>query len=136
MELARTVLIVEDEPDLRDALASALLRRGYTVATAGDADTAYDRLGDGLPALVVTDMMLPGASGFEVIRSLKGRPGGDRVPVIMVSENPSKPHRDYALAAGADRFLAKPFALNTLVQAAEELCPAAAIRSAPAVAGR
>jgi DNA-binding response OmpR family regulator len=133
--LTRTVLIVEDEPDLRDALASALIRRGYAVVTAGNAEAADDLLGRSLPALVVTDMMLPGSSGFQVIRAVKDRPGGDRVRVVMMTGNPSPAHRDYALASGADRFLTKPFATIALVQAVMELCPpgpVAAIRSAPA----
>jgi DNA-binding response OmpR family regulator len=134
LELARTVLIVEDEPDLRDALAETLHRRGYSVTTAADAAAANDRLVDGLPSLLVTDMMLPGASGFEVIRSVKDRPNGDRVRVIMMSANRSAAHRDYAFATGADRFFTKPFALTAIVQAADELCQLA--RFSPAAAGR
>src|SRR5207248_4502042 len=139
LELARTVLIVEDEPDLRDALAAVLRRRGYAVLTAGGAAAAEDLLGRAAPALVITDMMLPGSSGFQVVRAVKDRPGGDRVPVVMVSANASAAHRDYALAAGADRFVAKPFALGTLLQTVTDLCPpapAAVIRSAALTAGR
>ena len=139
MELARTVLIVEDDSDLRDALAAVLRRRGYTVLTTGDADAADGLLALTVPDLVITDMMLPGASGFHVIRTVKDRPGGDRVPVVMMSANASPAHRDYALAIGADRFVGKPFALGTLVQTVTDLCPpvpAAVIRSAALTAGR
>jgi two-component system phosphate regulon response regulator PhoB len=118
----RTVLLVEDEADLRELLAFALRRRGYRVTPAGDAVAAARALADQVPDLAVVDMMLPGPSGFSVIDQVKARSDG-RVPVIMISGNAAAAHRDFALAAGADTFLPKPFALSALVQAAEALCP-------------
>jgi DNA-binding response OmpR family regulator len=118
----RTVLLVEDQADLRDLLTFALRRRGYRVVPVGDGHTAVRVLDDRLPDLAVVDMMLPGPSGFSVTELVKERSDG-RVPVIMISGNTAAAHRDFALAAGADTFLPKPFALSALVQAAETLCP-------------
>lgn len=130
MGSSRTVLVVEGEPDLREAMALGLRRRGYEVQTAGDAVEAEDLLARGLPHLLVTDMMLPGRSGFQVARLVEERSDG-RVPVVMVSANTSPAHRDYAFASGVDTFLAKPVSPVELAAAAEELCPLPALRPAP-----
>ena len=127
MRTARTVLLVADEPDLREAASLALQRRGYRVHTAADAPAAEAALAGGLPDLLVAEMMLPGASGFQVVRLVAERSDG-RVPVVMMSAAASPPHRDYAFAAGADVFLAKPFSLAELARTAEELCPMPAPR--------
>ncbi|MDB5307914.1 MAG: response regulator [Gemmataceae bacterium] len=130
MKTARTVLLVEDEPEQREAMAFALRRRGYDVVTAGDAAGAEEVLVRDLPDLLVTDMMLPGRSGYQVLR-LAAEVSNGRLPAIMMSANTAPAHRDYALAAGADRFLAKPFSLADLARAAEALCPPPPPTTAP-----
>ena len=124
MPTPRTVLLVEDDPDLRDALASALLRQGYEVVTAPDGDRATLLVMTALPDLVVAEMMLPGSSGFSVAQLAKDRSGG-RVPVVMLSGHTATAHRDYAFASGVDLFLPKPFAFDALLDAARLLCPQA-----------
>ena len=119
---AQTILLVEDEPDLREVIALDLRRRGYDVQLAGDVPEAERLVQQGPPELVVVDMMLPGASGFRVLQLVKERSEG-RVPVIMMSGNNSHAHRAYALAAGADAFLAKPFGPEELAEAIAGLCP-------------
>ena len=122
MGSSRTILLVEDEPDNREAMALELRRHGYVVHAAADAVEAEAALNRGLPDLVISDMILPGASGFRIVALVDSLSEG-RVPVLMISANTSRAHRDYALEIGANRFLAKPFALSELVAAAETLCP-------------
>lgn len=122
MGSTRTVLVVEDDADIRDDVAFALRRRGYKVVVAADGDAADALLGHGPPDLLVTDMMLPGRSGFQLARRVKELSDG-RVPVVMVSGNGSPAHQDYALVAGIDAFLPKPFTLEALVCLVAELCP-------------
>ena len=122
MRSVRTILLIEDEIDLLEVMAFALQREGYEVLAAADSAEAELLLERGLPDLVVADMMLPGPSGFYVVRLVADRSEG-RVPAIMISGNTSTAHRDYALAAGADSFLAKPFALADLLGAVHQLCP-------------
>ena len=122
MGSTRTILLVEDDTDLRDAMALALERSGFAVRAVGDAREAETALQCGLPCLVITDMMLPGASGFTIIRSVVERSEG-QIPVLMISGNTSREHRDYALAAGANGFLAKPFDLDELISLARKFCP-------------
>lgn len=122
MVASRTVLLVEDEPVLRSAMATVLRRRGYEVIDAANAAEAEDVLARGLPDLLVAAMMLPGRSGFQVVRLVRERSDG-RVPVVMVSGIASPAHRDYAYASGVDAFLAKPFSAADLAVLADELCP-------------
>ena len=121
MGTTRTILLVEDDPDLRDAMERALEQSGFAVRAVADAVDAEAALNSGLPCLVITDMMLPGASGFSVIRSVVERSEG-QTPVLMISGNTSRVHRDYALAAGANGFLAKPFDLDDLILLARKFC--------------
>lgn len=120
--MVRTILLVEDDPDLRDALAGFLRRRGYAVVAVGDGAEAEAILSLGLPDLLVTDMMLPGRSGFQLAQQVRANQDR-RVPVVMVSGNDALLHRYYAEAVGVDVFLAKPFAAAALVAAVEALCP-------------
>lgn len=122
MATQRTVLLVEDEPDLREAMAELLRDTGYEVIVCADGVEAEAALLDELPDLVVIEMLLAGRSGFQVAQLVNERSDG-RVPVVMTSWIGSPAHRDYALAAGAAAFLRKPFALADLAALAVRLCP-------------
>ena len=122
MSSPRTVLLAEEEAELRDALATVLHRHGYEVVAVGDGAEAAELAARELPDLAVIDMLLPGQSGFRVAELVKLRSDG-RVPVVMIAENSSAAHRDYALAAGIDAFLPVPFPLSALATVARALCP-------------
>jgi DNA-binding response OmpR family regulator len=122
MASLKTVLLVEDDSLLLEALALTLHRRGYQVLSASDGEKAAALIAEQIPDIAVFDMMLPGQSGFQLASLLVERSDG-RVPIVMMSANSSAAHRDYAFAAGVDRFLIKPFATGKLVEAVETLCP-------------
>lgn len=124
MPIARTVLLVDDELGLLEAMAFALRRHGFQVVTGDDGAAAAEIVRTRLPDLAIVDMMLPGTSGFQVAQLVKARSDG-RVPVLMISGNHSPAHRDYAAAVGIDAFLPKPFALAALTRTADRLCPPA-----------
>ena len=117
----RTVLLVESDPALLDALGFALRRRGYHVLAALDGHRAAELLDRKLPDALVLDMFLPAQSGFQVARLAKERSDG-AVPVVMLSGASAGAHRDYAAALGVDSFLAKPSAAEVLATV-EALCP-------------
>jgi DNA-binding response OmpR family regulator len=119
---SRTILVVEDDPAVREAVSAALTRKGYYVVTADDGLDAIRLVVDQPPDIAVVDMLLPGASGFQVAQAVKHATDG-RVPVVMVSASSSAAHQDYAFASGADQFLAKPFALGRLIETVLALCP-------------
>jgi DNA-binding response OmpR family regulator len=127
-----TVLLAANDPELVNVLGFDLNRHGYHVVTALWGDGAVALAGVQLPDVAVVDMLLPGQSGFQVTRFLKERSDG-RVPVVMISDHTAAAHRDYAFAAGVDRFLEKWLAPTRLLNKVKSLCPPpAAARPEPA----
>ena len=110
---ARTVLVVDDDPDIRGLLEAVLRGAGYAVELAADGLEALERLGGGPPALVLLDVMMPRMDGVAFAREL-GRLGlRPRVPVVMLSAGGrARQARD---EVGAEDHLAKPFDLAALL---------------------
>jgi DNA-binding response OmpR family regulator len=119
-----TVLVVEDQAELREAIQAALGRLGYAVLPAGSGDEALRAVAAHDIDLAVIDMMIPGPSGFQVLRAVKGR--SRPAKAVMMSANGAAAHREYALVLGADGFLVKPFPFAELFRVARALCPPAA----------
>jgi two-component system response regulator MprA len=108
------VLVVDDEPAVREALRRALTLEGYSVELAADGAEALHRVGDGVAAdAVVLDVLMPGIDGLEVCRRI--RLAGNRVPVLMLTARDEVADRVAGLDAGADDYLVKPFALEELL---------------------
>ena len=109
------ILVVEDEPDLADAVASGLRRDGYAVDVADDGATAYDRLDCNEYDLVCLDLGLPDLDGMTLCKALAEGDVGDRsTRVIVLTARGSLGDRVAGLDAGADDYLVKPFALKEL----------------------
>ena len=109
-----TIMVVEDEPAVRDALRRALRLEGYDVALAADGAEALHQLADGVqPDALLLDVLMPGMDGLEVCRRL--RRTGSRLPVLMLTARAEVSDRVSGLDAGADDYLAKPFALQELL---------------------
>ena len=106
------LLIVDDDVELCTMLAEYLGPEGFAVDTAGSAPRALERLGRGGLDLVVLDVMLPGLSGFEVLRRIRAV---SRVPVLMLTARGEEVDRVVGLEMGADDYLAKPFSPRELV---------------------
>lgn len=107
----RTVLLVEDEPTVREAVAEALTADGMRVVTAADGRQALDRFRSEHPDLVLLDLMLPGLSGMEVCRILRRE---SSVPIIMLTARDSEVDKVVGLEVGADDYVTKPFSLREL----------------------
>jgi len=106
------ILVVDDEPSVRDALDRALRMDGYRVQLASDGTEALDALAHTPPDAIVLDVLMPEPDGLEVCRRL--RAAGDRTPVLMLTARDAVPDRVRGLDAGADDYLVKPFALEEL----------------------
>jgi DNA-binding response OmpR family regulator len=122
MSRVRTVLVVEDDPDLRDAVELLLMRKGYHVVATDDGVRAVELAGRHKVDVALVDLLIPGQSGFQVAADLKER-HGDGVRVVVMSGSASAAHQDYAFAAGAERFLAKPFTTSQLLDTVAAFCP-------------
>ena len=109
------LLVVDDDPDVRQSLRHSLEFEGYTVATASDGEQALRQFltPEARPDLAIVDLMMPGIDGMEVCRRL--RAGGERVPVLMLTARDGLGDRVTGLDAGADDYLVKPFALEELL---------------------
>jgi two-component system response regulator MprA len=107
------ILIVDDEPAVRDALELALSCDGYDVDAAVNGREALDLVEAASPDAVVLDVLMPQLSGLEVCRRLRTR--GDRTPVLMLTARDAVSDRVAGLDAGADDYLVKPFALDELL---------------------
>lgn len=105
--------VADDEPAVRDALARALAFEGYEVATAGDGAAALRLLAARPVDLLVLDVLMPGTDGLAACRAI--RAAGDAVPVLMLTAADAVGDRVAGLDAGADDYLAKPFALPELL---------------------
>jgi two-component system response regulator MprA len=107
------ILVVDDEPAVQSALARALTLEHYDVSQAADGQEALEQLGSTPYEAVILDIALPRLDGLEVCRRL--RQGGDRTPVLMLTARGEIDDRVAGLDAGADDYLAKPFALRELL---------------------
>jgi two-component system, OmpR family, response regulator MprA len=107
------VLVVDDEPAVREALRRALTLEGYSVALAEDGTRALDALLDAPVDAIVLDILMPPPDGLEVCKQL--RRAGDRTPILMLTARDAVSDRVAGLDAGADDYLVKPFALDELL---------------------
>jgi two-component system, OmpR family, response regulator ResD len=101
-----TILIVDDEPMVRDVLTRYLEHEGFTVRTAEDGPEALELAASAAPDLVVLDLMLPGLDGLEVLRRLRER---GPTPVVLLTAKGGEIDRVVGLELGADDYVAKPF---------------------------
>ena len=106
-----TVLVVDDEPIVREVIVRYLRRDGFKTLEAGDGDQARRLIETADPALVVLDVMLPGTDGFDLCRWIRGR---SDVPVIMLTARAEESDRIVGLELGADDYVTKPFSPREL----------------------
>ena len=106
------LLVVDDEPFLRDAVAASLRFLGFDVTTADNGADALRLARDGRFDLLVLDVMLPELDGFDVVRRL--RRDGSRVPVIFLTARDTQADKVTGLTIGGDDYLTKPFGLEEL----------------------
>ncbi len=117
----KSILIVDDDPDVVNALRTVFAGCGATVTTAADGNEALERAATDSPDLVVLDAMLPKRSGFLVLEKLKGGKASDGPRVIMITGNEGKRHQTWAESLGVDGYLTKPFRMDRLMESAEAL---------------
>jgi DNA-binding response OmpR family regulator len=109
--MARTILVVDDEPTLRETLVDALETEGFRVVSAADGREALTRFRADRPDLVLLDLMLPELSGIEVCRIIRAESG---VPIVMLTAKDSELDKVVGLELGADDYVTKPFSLREL----------------------
>ena len=122
MAAAKTILVMDDDPDILSALRIVLEKQNYRVLTASDGNAGLAIAERERPDLVVVDMMMPKKSGFLVLEKLKSRKEASP-RVIMITANEGSRHRAYAEMLGVDDYIRKPFAMERLLESVEKFCP-------------
>jgi chemotaxis family two-component system response regulator PixH len=112
-----TVLIVEDTPSEMELISHYLQEGGYSVIAVGTAKLALDQAIALKPDVIITDVVMPGMSGFELCRSLKKHPMTEKVPIIICTSKSQEIDRLWGLRQGADVYLTKPFTSEQLIHA-------------------
>lgn len=111
---APLVVVADDNADIRRLVERRLGRRGYTILSAPDGDTALALIRAQRPAAAVLDWMMPGMHGDAVCHEVKHDPRTASIPVVLLTARATQEDRSAGLEAGADDFLTKPFAIDEL----------------------
>lgn len=119
--MSRKVLLIEDEPNIIEAIRFLLSRDGWVVHTHANGTDAVDEVTRVSPDLVVLDMMLPGRSGMDILRDLRANPDTAKLPVLMLTARGQSRDRDMAEKAGVNRFMTKPFSNAEVLDAVRDL---------------
>ncbi len=110
--MSKTILVVDDDPTIRDVLEQYLRREGFAVLTASDGQTAFLKARSERPDLVVLDLMLPRMDGWEVCRRLRAE---STLPILMLTARGEEYERILGLGLGADDYVTKPFSPGEVV---------------------
>ena len=119
--MGKRVLLIEDEPNIIEAVRFILTRDGFAVDTHSDGATALLAIQKKPPDMIVLDVMLPNKSGFDILRELRAVPETAKLPVLMLTARGQKKDREMAAQFGASRFMTKPFANAEVLQAVREM---------------
>jgi two-component system phosphate regulon response regulator PhoB len=113
--MSQHILIVDDEPSIRQMLGFTLSGDGYGYVEAGDAEEAQARIDEQEPALILLDWMLPGVSGLDFARKLKREPRTHAIPIIMLTARGEEADKVRGFEVGADDYVTKPFSTKELL---------------------
>ena len=109
MSEGKRVLLIEDEPNIIEAIRFILSRDGWAVDTHSDGATAMAAVARRMPDVIILDAMLPNRSGFEILRELRDQPDTANVPVLMLTARGQAKDRERAEEAGVSHYMTKPF---------------------------
>ena len=122
--MAQTVLLIEDEPNIIEAVSFILSRDGWDVQTHSNGHDAMDAVRRRAPDLIILDVMLPGKSGTDILAEIRADPEFAGVPVLMLTARGQTRDREVAERAGADRYMTKPFSNAEVLDAVRALAGA------------
>lgn len=115
------ILIADDELRLRKVIALYMTKCGYEIIEAGNGETAVELVKEHKPDAIVLDVMMPGLSGIEASEIIRKLPEFSKTPIILLTANASENDVKKGLAAGADKYITKPFSPKELVETIDSL---------------
>jgi DNA-binding response OmpR family regulator len=119
--MAKRVVIVEDEPNIIEAMNFILSRDGWEVTVHANGETAMAAVRAARPDAILLDVMLPGRSGYDILKELRADPDFVALPVLMLTARGQKKDRELADALGVTRFMTKPFSNAELLAVLGEI---------------
>jgi DNA-binding response OmpR family regulator len=119
--MAKSILLVDDEPNIVLSLEFLMKRAGYAVRTATDGDAALEAITEDRPDLILLDVNMPKRDGFEICQLIRSNPGWKDIPIIMLTAKGRDVEREKGLAMGADDYVTKPFATQEVVEKVEAI---------------
>lgn len=122
--MSKHVLLIEDEPNIIEAVSFLLSREGWKVSTHSNGHDAAEVVARKKPDVLVLDVMLPGRSGFDILAEIRQTDAARDMPVLMLTARGQAKDREMAERFGATRFMTKPFSNSEIVAALSEMAPA------------
>lgn len=119
--MTKTVLVIEDEPNIIEAVSFILSRDGWEVKTHSNGHDAMEAVRARAPDLIILDVMLPGRSGFDILHDIRSDGALAGTPVLMLTARGQIKDRELAERAGANRYMTKPFSNADLLAAVRSL---------------
>ncbi|GJM42133.1 MAG: hypothetical protein DHS20C20_24150 [Ardenticatenaceae bacterium] len=122
--MKKLIMLVDDEPNLRELLRQMLELGGFDVVEAVDGQEALEKLEDNIPDVMILDVMMPNMDGVSLCKKLRAGTTFARLPIIMLSGKTQHRAVQEGLAAGANQYLCKPITIEELLQSVRALLPA------------
>ena len=119
--MPKHLLLIEDEPNIIEAISFILSRDGWSVRAHSDGTNAVETASRLKPDVIILDVMLPGKSGYDILREIREGPDISGIPVLMLTARGQSKDRELAEKAGASRFMTKPFSNADVVEAVRAL---------------
>ena len=114
--MTRSVLVVDDEPNIVLSLEFLIEQAGYEVRVARDGDAALRAIEESMPDLVLLDVMIPKRDGYDVCRTIRANPEWDGIRIIMLTAKGRDVEREKGIALGADDYITKPFSTRQVIE--------------------
>jgi len=119
--MARSVLVVDDEPNIVLSLEFLMRQAGYAVRVARDGEAALDAVKAEPPELILLDVMMPKRDGFDVCQTIRANPDWRNVKIVLLTAKGRDIEREKGMALGADDYITKPFSTREVVQRVKQL---------------
>jgi len=120
MDMANSVLVVDDEPNIVLSLEFLMKQAGYDVRVARDGEAALRAIEEKVPDLILLDVMIPKRDGYDVCQAIRANPGWKDVRIIMLTAKGREVEREKGIALGADDYITKPFSTREVVDRVEQ----------------
>lgn len=121
LTLTHTILIVEDTPSELELISTYLKESGYVVIGAVTAHQALNLATEKKPDVIISDVVMPGISGFELCRKIKQNPATQKIPIILCTSKNQEIDRLWGMKQGADAYITKPFTREQLIRAVKSV---------------